>query len=100
MAAEKFSVVQSPSRVEAAEGERVSLSCAYTGDVGSGIGGYQWLKHSPHGVPVSNDTEGYRGRVHRKTARQFIGTRDASIAISDVRQSDSGIYYCLGSNKR
>uniref|UniRef100_A0A4W3GLT2 Natural cytotoxicity triggering receptor 3 n=1 Tax=Callorhinchus milii TaxID=7868 RepID=A0A4W3GLT2_CALMI len=72
----------------------VSLSCTYTGDVGSGIGTYQWLKQSPHRVPVSNDTEGFRGRVHRKTAQEFIGTRDASIAISDVRQNDSGVYYC------
>ncbi|XP_067865388.1 uncharacterized protein [Heterodontus francisci] len=90
---EKLTVIQNVPRIQADEGQTVSLPCTYTANVSKLIGTYSWYKNGRKGIEVSNETAEYRGRIYSHK-EDFIHTADASIQIKDVRLNDAGVYYC------
>uniref|UniRef100_A0A4W3H1F6 Ig-like domain-containing protein n=1 Tax=Callorhinchus milii TaxID=7868 RepID=A0A4W3H1F6_CALMI len=71
--------------MEVSGGQRARLFCACSGGLAEAS---RWYRGSREGAKVSGQAPGSSDRV----------LEDASIAISDVRQSDSGIYYCATGN--
>ncbi|XP_067865383.1 uncharacterized protein [Heterodontus francisci] len=90
---EKLTVIQNVPRIQADEGQTVSLPCTYTANVSKLIGTYSWYKNGRKGIEVSNETAEYSGRIYSHK-EDFIHTADASIQIKDVRLNDAGVYYC------
>ncbi|XP_067865368.1 signal-regulatory protein beta-2-like isoform X8 [Heterodontus francisci] len=85
-------VIQTPSFINATEGQSVILNCTYEGP--SGVGVFKWFKNTEDGAEVTDQAAEYSGRITRASADDFKGKRDASINIKDLRHYDSGKYYC------
>ncbi|XP_056381237.1 natural cytotoxicity triggering receptor 3-like isoform X2 [Hyla sarda] len=91
-------VFQSPEILHAYVGSNVTLLCTYNISgvkEEATIGSYMWRRHLVKmGPVVSNDNEGFTGRISRVDTESFIKTRSAHITIHNVVSSDTGIYFC------
>ncbi|XP_059825197.1 uncharacterized protein LOC132393824 [Hypanus sabinus] len=83
-----FMVTQGQSSIFVAEGETVFMVCSHNANHSGDTRLYSWYRNTSE---VSNRTAEYAGRVLGPDQQNSF---KASIKLVDVRESDSGMYYC------
>ncbi|XP_072892315.1 uncharacterized protein [Hemitrygon akajei] len=83
-----FTVTQGQSSIFVAEGETVLMVCSHNANHSGDTGLYSWYRNTSE---VSNGMAEYAGRVLGPDQEDSF---KASIKLVDVRESDSGMYYC------
>ncbi|XP_043533736.1 uncharacterized protein cd79b [Chiloscyllium plagiosum] len=96
-AASKIIVHQEPLYTEATEGETAHFLCTYNASHDQMIGAFSWHKDIKNGredTKVTNKSARFLGRILEVDRPSFKTNRNASIAITNLKQDDSGTYYC------
>ncbi|XP_062903899.1 uncharacterized protein LOC134346461 [Mobula hypostoma] len=83
-----FTVTQGQSSIFAGEGETVLIVCSHNANHTRDTVFYSWYRNTSE---VSNGTAEFAGRVLGPDQEDSF---KASIKLVDVRESDSGMYYC------
>nr|QTT61904.1 natural cytotoxicity triggering receptor 3 [Ginglymostoma cirratum] len=95
--ASKFQVYQEPLYIEATEGETAHFLCTYNASHDQVVGAFSWHKDIKNGTgdaKVTNKSAKFLGRIIQVDRPSFRTNGNASIAITNLKQDDSGIYYC------
>ncbi|XP_062903898.1 polymeric immunoglobulin receptor-like [Mobula hypostoma] len=83
-----FTVTQGQSSIFAGEGETVLMVCSHNANHSRDTVYYSWYRNTSE---VSNGTAEYAGRILGPDQEDSF---KVSMKLVDVRESDSGMYYC------